>query len=204
METIILQADQIQQVATIILNGGLVAFPTDTVFGLAVSSNNIKAIKKMSLAKGRPKDKPFPMMVNSICQIQAVANVSELELKLIRRSMPGALTMILNKLAVVPSYVTNGFDTIGVRMPDDPWILQLIDLVACPILVPSANLSGYPSCVNHEEVLQQLSGVIDAVVVGESKDDLASSIIDIRDNRLKIIRSGKLTYDDIMEVIDER
>lgn len=203
METLRLLSHQLDEVAEILNRGGVVAFPTDTVYGLAVRSDDPRAIQRMKDAKQRPESKPFPMMVDSLSQIEAVASLSEREIRLIRRWMPGALTMIFNKKPEVSEVITNGFDTIGIRMPDDPWILGLIRKMGCGLLVPSANLSGEPPASDSDEVLRQLDGRIDAVVLGRSGAQLASTIIDAREKQIKVIRHGKIRLEEIMESLDE-
>ncbi len=189
------------EVVNILKSGGLVAFPTDTVYGLAVCSDNEEAVKRLQIAKGRPEDKPFPMMVANYKQIAEVANFSAVEEKIMKAFMPGALTMIYNKKGTLPEYVTNGFSTVGIRMPDDEWIIKLIKKVGCPLLVPSANLSGEVTCLDSDSVLSQLAGRIDAVIVGKAQGSLASTIIDARDGNPKIIRQGIITLEEIEEVL---
>lgn len=203
METLRLEKHQLEKVAEILDREGVVAFPTDTVYGLAVRCDSPKAIQRMKEAKQRPESKPFPMMVHSLAQIEAVASLDERDRRLIRRWMPGALTMIFAKRSEVPDIVTNGFDTIGIRMPDDPWILELISKLNCALLVPSANLSGEPTACDSDEVLRQLDGRIDAVILGKSGAQIASTIIDTREETIKIIRQGKLTLDEILTSLNE-
>ncbi len=203
METLRLEKHQLKKVAEILNRGGVVAFPTDTVYGVAVRSDMPSAIQRMKQAKQRPESKPFPMMVNSLAQIEAVASLDERDHRLIRHWMPGALTIIFAKKPEVPEILTNGFDTIGIRMPDDPWILELIGKVECALLVPSANLSGEAPATDSDEVLRQLDGRIDAVVLGKSGAQLASTIIDTRSEIIKVIRQGKLTLDEIQASLNE-
>ena len=203
METLRLKKDQLEIVAEILNREGVVAFLTDTVYGLAVRCDSPNAIQRMKEAKQRPESKPFPMMVNSLAQIEAVASLDERDRRLIRRWMPGALTIIFAKRPEVADILTNGFDTIGIRMPDDPWILQLIGKLNCALLVPSANLSGEATATDSDEVLRQLDGRIDAVILGKSGAQAASTIIDTRGETIKIIRQGKLTLDEIQASLYE-
>jgi L-threonylcarbamoyladenylate synthase len=197
METLRLEKHQLKKVAEILDRGGVVAFPTDTVYGVAVRCDSPSAIQRMKEAKQRPESKPFPMMVNSLAQIEAVASLNARDRRLIQRWMPGALTMIFAKKPEVPDSVTNGFDTIGIRMPDDPWILELISMIGCALLVPSANLSGEPPATDSDEVLRQLDGRIDAVVIGKSGAQVPSTIIDTRNEEIKLVRQGILTLEEI-------
>ena len=116
-----------------LLQGEILAFPTDTVFGLGCIIDR-KAINKIYEAKGRSFDKPLPMMCNSLQMIETVAKVSEDAKKIINKFMPGALTLIFEKKEEIEDYVTNGKDTIAIRMPDDPWILDIIESLKQPIL----------------------------------------------------------------------
>lgn len=201
METTIYQSEQIEEIAALIRAGGMVAIPTDTVYGLAIASTNLRAIENMKRAKGRPEEKPFPMMVSSLAQLETVAIVDEKTRKVIEFFMPGALTIIFRKRPELPKELTNGFSTVGIRMPDDQWVLALIKAVGVPLLVPSANLSGAAVCNNHNEVLAQLSGRIDAVVAGVSGSGLSSTIVDMSGEKIKILRPGKITLEEIMEVL---
>jgi len=201
MKTAIYQINQIQEISQVIKAGGLVAIPPDTAYGIAVNRDDFKALENLKTAKGRPEEKPFPMMVSSVEQLETVAVVTEKQRKVINRFMPGALTIIFRKQSSLSDIVTNGFSTVGIRMPDDKWVLELIDLVCSPLLVPSANLSGEPSCTNHRDVLSQLDGRIDAVVTGESGTELSSTVVDMSDDTVKILREGVITLDDIMEVV---
>ena len=204
MKTQILQARQVEEIAKLIRDGGMVAIPTDTVYGLAIAANSFSAIENMKAAKGRPEEKPFPMMVATVEQLETVAIVTARERVVIDRFMPGALTVIFKKQESLALEITNGFKTVGIRMPDDEWVLNLIKLVGCPLLVPSANLSGADVCTNHTEVLSQLDGRIDAVVAGNSKGALSSTIIDMTEKEIKVLRSGKISLEEIKEVLDAR
>ena len=185
------------QIVEILNRGGVVAFPTDTVYGLAVRYDLKEAILKMKEAKQRPETKPFPMMVSSKAQIERVAVTDARSQKLIDHWMPGALTLVFKKRPEVDELVTNGFPTIGIRLPDDEFVLEIINRVGVPLLVPSANLSGQPSCTTSEEVLKQLDGRIDAVVLGESGASTASTVCDTTGDELKILRQGPIKLEDL-------
>ena len=197
METQRLTKKDSAQIVEILNHGGVVAFPTDTVYGLAVRYDLKEAILKMKEAKQRPETKPFPMMVSSKAQIERVAVTDARSQKLIDHWMPGALTLVFKKRPEVDELVTNGFPTIGIRMPDDEFVLEIINRVGVPLLVPSANLSGQPSCTTSEEVLKQLDGRIDAVVLGESGASTASTVCDTTGDELKILRQGPIKLEDL-------
>ena len=197
METQRLTKKDSAQIVEILNRGGVVAFPTDTVYGLAVRYDLKEAILKMKEAKQRPETKPFPMMVSSKAQIERVAVTDARSQKLIDQWMPGALTLVFKKRPEIDELVTNRFPTIGIRMPDDDFVLEIINRVGVPLLVPSANLSGQPSCTTAEEVLKQLDGRIDAVVLGESGASTASTVCDTTGDELKILRQGPIKLEDL-------
>lgn len=199
METIKYTKQDLNKIKEILLNGGIVAFPTDTVFGLGCVINK-QAIDKIYSAKGRSFDKPLPMMCNGLKMIESVAKVSEDASKIINKFVPGALTLIFNKKDNVEDFVTNGKPTIGIRVPDDKWILDLISELNQPILVTSANLSDTGSLTKWEDVYSQLNGKIDAIVTEDASGETSSTIIDVTDG-IKLLRQGPISLDDIMEVL---
>lgn len=177
---------------------GVIAFPTDTVYGLGVKMTSFLALEKMKKAKRRPETKPFTVMVSKLSQIEEIAILNERDRKIIAKFFPGALTIILNKKENVSPILTNGYQTIGIRMPDDKNVLELIDKVGCGLLVPSANISGLPPALSHEEVLEQLDGALDLIVRGKSGGKLASTIVDLTKDEIKIIRQGNITLEEII------
>ena len=201
METRYLEKENLEEIIRILNDGGVVAFPTDTVFGVGVRCDRFDAIEKLKMAKGRPENKPFPMMVSSVEQIKKVAVVNDRDEKIIQNFMPGALTMIFKKLEAVDPIVTGGFETIAIRMPDDSFILNLLDQLGIPMLVTSANQSGLPASLTDEEAFEQLGGRIEAIVRGKSKAEKASTILDVTKSELSRARQGELTLDEIKSVL---
>lgn len=199
MYTTKLTKEDKKQVMDILNKGGIVAFPTDTVFGLACLINK-DAIAKIYEAKGRSFNKPLPMMCDGLRMIESVAEVSEDAKKIINKFVPGALTLIFNKKSHIEDYVTNGKQTIGIRVPDDEWILDLISELKEPILVTSANLSDTGSLLKWEDVYEQLNGRIDAIVCADATGQTSSTIIDVT-NEVKLLRQGPITLDQITEVL---
>lgn len=195
-----LNSKDIDEVISILRNGGIVAFPTDTVFGLGCLINK-EAIKKVYEAKGRSFDKPLPMMCNSSKMISEVAYVSDNAKKIIDKFIPGALTLIFKKKENIEDYVTNGKNTIGIRIPDDKWILELINRLNTPILVTSANLSDTGSLLKWEDVLKQLDNHIDAIVCEDARGESSSTIVDVTDEDIKVLRQGPIKLEDIKEVL---
>lgn len=189
----------IETIANLLKEGKVVAFPTDTVYGLACIYENENALQALKKSKVRPETKPIPTMVSSIRQMEEIAVVNQDVKKLVDEFMPGPLTLILKKRKHLPDYVTNGLDTIGIRMPDDDFILHLIDLVEKPLLVTSANISGEEPGETGEEVLEQLNGRIDAIVMGKAKGTTSSTIVDMTSDTYNILREGPITEKMIKE-----
>ena len=199
METIKYTKQDLNRIEESLLKGEIIAFPTDTVFGLGCIVNK-QAIDKIYEAKGRSFDKPLPMMCNGLEMIEKVAKVSEDAKKIINKFVPGALTLIFNKKDNVEDFVTNGKPTIGIRVPDDKWILDLISGLNQPLLVTSANLSDTGSLTRWEDVYSQLNGKIYGIVCEDASGDSSSTIIDVTD-KVKLLREGPISLQDIMEVM---
>lgn len=199
MKTRIISKQDIGKVVRLLKRQQVVAFPTDTVFGLGIIYNDIKAFDRMKQAKGRPDAKPFPLMVASPEKLSEVAFVDERINKIAALFMPGALTLVLKKKNI-PDEFTAGLDTIAVRIPDDDFVSELLNQ-AGPMFVTSANLSDQPSCRSWQEVQQQLDGRIAAIVEGEAGSYASSTIIDCTSEELKCLREGNLTLEEILSRI---
>jgi L-threonylcarbamoyladenylate synthase len=201
MDTCRYTYEDIDIVAKQLQKGKVIAFPTDTVYGLAVVFDDERALSRLKKAKGRPEDKPIPVMIGDMRQMHAIAYVNERAVRLADAFMPGAITLILPKREHIAEYITNGFSTIGIRMPNDDFILSLIRRCGKPLLVTSANLSGYPSAADAEEVLAQLDGRIDGIVVGEAGGHQASTIIDVSGEDYRILRQGIVEKEAVERVL---
>lgn len=195
---------QIDIVTQAIIDGKVIAFPTDTVYGLGVRYDNEDALNRLKQAKIRPESKPIPMMVSDLSQIEEVAYVNATAKLLIQKFMPGAFTIVLKKKEEIADYVTNGLATIAIRMPDDEFVLEIMNRLGKAMLVSSANISAEHSCRNGEEVLEQLDGRIDGIVMGESKSEIASTIVDATSEEVKILREGPITKEMINKILEER
>lgn len=194
--TRVLTKDKFEEIVQALHNDCILAFPTDTVYGIGVLCNHRSAAERMKNAKKRPETKPFPVMVASLADLEAVAWLTDRERKLALRFMPGALTMVLRKKDVID----NGLDTVAVRIPNDLFALRLLERVG-PMYVTSANLSGEPACNTDAEVLQQLDGRIDLIVAGEAFSKTASTIIDCTGEELRLLRQGDLKIEDINKAL---
>lgn len=193
----------IDTIALELKNGKVIAFPTDTVYGVSVIYDDLVALENLKLAKGRPETKPIPTMVASLEQIRKIALVDNRALKVIKSFMPGAITIILPKKDEVSDYITNGKKTIAIRMPNDEFILELIDKCGKPLLVSSANLSGGDNSFTTNDVLAQLDGRIDGIVEGTAGGKLASTIVDLTGDNIIILREGPISYEEIVKTLEK-
>ena len=198
--TEVLFKKNLEKTACLLKSGAIVAFPTDTVFGIGVIYNDAKAVERMKEAKGRDAAKPFPLMVANVRQLEEVACLTDRERKIARRFTPGALTLVLKRKDTVPRELVNGFDTIAIRIPDDSYVLKLLRKTG-PMFVTSANLSSHPRATTEKEVLDQLDGRIEAVVRGKSGSGVASTIIDCTAEQLKCLREGTLSFKEIEDYV---
>lgn len=199
----IYKIEEIDKVKDALLNGEIVAFGTDTVFGLACVYDDLKAINKIYEAKNREAKKALPMMCSSTLMIDDVAYVNDKARKIMDAFMPGAITLVYKKKSVIDDYVTSGLDTIGIRIPDDKWILDLIKKVNKPLLVTSANISGEPSLFKWQDVKEKLEGRIDALVQKDALGAKSSTIVDVSNKEIKILREGPISKEDIMKEVGE-
>lgn len=183
--------DVISEAAETIKNGDLVAFPTETVYGLGADGFNEEARQKIYKVKGRPSNKPLSLLVSSRKMIEEIAIITPLAEKLIDRFMPGALTLILNKR-------DKNNSTVGVRMPDNEIALKLIEMSNCPIAAPSANPSGELPPTNAQEVLKNFDGKIPIILDGGiCKFGTSSTIVDLTSDGIKILRDGAISREEI-------
>ena len=191
--------------AELLRNGGLVAFPTETVYGLGGNALIPDASRNIYAAKGRPSDNPLIAHIASMKELlPLVKSVPERAKCLADAFWPGPLTMILEKSELVPYETTGGLDTVAVRMPEHPAARRLIELAGVPIAAPSANTSGRPSPTEAAHVLEDLDGKIDAVIDGGSVPiGVESTIIDLSGERAALLRPGAITREMLTEALGE-
>lgn len=198
--TKIVKQQDIEQICEVIQNGGIVAFPTETVYGLGIRFNDQEALEHLMEAKNRDYSKAITLMVAHPQDIFQYAYVSDKAQKIIKQFMPGMITLIFKKKESVDDMMTNGKTTIGIRIPDSEFVLSLLKKVG-PMLVTSANLSHHQNTTSTKEVLQQLDGRIDMIVDGKTSDNIASTVVDVSQDEIKILRAGKITKEQIEEAI---
>lgn len=197
--------EKIRRAATILKNGGLVAIPTETVYGLGASALIDEAVARIFTVKGRPQDNPLIIHVHGTEALQEwCSDVPPAAYLLAEKFWPGPLTMVLKKSDRVPKRVTAGMDTVGVRCPDHPATLRIIELAGVPVAAPSANLSGKPSPTTAEHVLHDIGGMIEAVVDGGScRVGLESTIIDLSVSPPRLLRPGGVSLEQLRELLGE-
>lgn len=200
MKTEIISADRadfkekVKKLGQIIRDGGLVAFPTETVYGLGGNALDSEAAKKIYAAKGRPSDNPLIVHVLDIAQAEALAEeITPLERKLMKAFWPGPLTIVLPKKSVVPAETSGGLDTVALRCPVHPAVRALIREAGVPIAGPSANLSGKPSPTSADDVYRDLHGRIEAIIDGgPCRIGVESTIVACEGEKIIIYRPGGL------------
>ena len=193
--------DQIHEVAKAFKDHEIIAIPTDTVYGVGVMYGDLDALHNLKHAKHRPETKPIPMMVANVDQMKQVAYVDSRIEKIAARFLPGALTLVLRVKETVPKAYTNGLDTIAIRIPEEDFLLQVIQELNAPLLVTSANQSGAKTALCSEDVLEQLPD-IDGIVLGKCKALQASTIVDCTRETLTILRPGPITLEQLKEAAD--
>ena len=208
MKTLRLPGDDPRSVeiaADILKNGGLVAIPTETVYGLGANGLDENAVAKIFIAKGRPQDNPLILHVADASQMEQFAHSIPPEAyALAEQFWPGPLTMVLPARDIVPRRTTGGLSTVGIRCPDSHVTRSIIRLAGIPVAAPSANTSGKPSTVTAEHVLHDHDGKIDAVVDGgHSSVGVESTIVDLTERPARLLRPGGITPEQLRQVLGE-
>lgn len=194
---------KIEECVSILRKGGIVAFPTETVYGLGADGLNPNAIKKIFKAKKRPADNPLIFHISNKDDIRKFAkNIPPNAEKLIEKFWPGPLTLVLKKSSLIPKIATGGLNTIAIRMPSHKIALSLINLLGNPIVAPSANLFSKPSPTLATHVLDDLNGKIDAIIDGgNSVIGIESTILDLTTGTPTLLRPGKISYSELKKIL---
>ena len=197
--------NELTTAAKLLKEGKLVAFPTETVYGLGANALNGQAVKNIFSAKGRPADNPLIVHIaqeNELTELVA-GSLSNQAQNLIDKFWPGPLTLVLNKSDQVPKITTGGLDTVAVRMPDHPIATKLIQLAGLPLAAPSANLSGRPSPTLAQHVIADLAGRIAGVVAGgQTGIGVESTVLDVSGSVPTLLRPGGITYEQLQSVLE--
>ena len=195
----ILSKKNIDEAVKILNNNNILAFPTETVFGLAIKADSLENFNKLVEVKNRKPNKPFTLMISNINQVKDLIEINDIAKIIISKFMPGPLTLILKAKKNIPYYLDLGSGFIGIRIPKDDFILSLIDKVNFPLLVPSANISSFPPAKSHQEVIRYFHDTLDAVVKGKCESNIPSAIFKIVNDDIIQIRPGEIKLTDIVE-----
>jgi L-threonylcarbamoyladenylate synthase len=193
--------EAITNAVNMLLNNGVIAFPTDTVYGIACLAFDSKAIEKILSIKGRDSNKALPILIGNLEQLDLIAlPINENAKKLVREFWPGALTIIVKRKPTLPENLSP-YPTVGIRMPKHHWLIKFIEKVG-PLATSSANLSGQIEAHNAMEVADALNEKIDLIIDGgQSPLALPSTVIDCSGPEIKILREGPITSDEIFNTI---
>lgn len=194
---------KIREAALIIKNGGTVAFPTETVYGLGANALDTKAVKKIFKAKKRPADNPLIVHINRYDDLRVLTNkIPPVTKKITRKYWPGPLTILVKKSKNVPDITTGGQKTVAVRIPSNKIARLLIRESGVPIAAPSANLFGKPSPTSAKHVIEDLNGRVDAIIDGGTTDiGLESTVLDITKKTPILLRPGKITKESLQGIL---
>lgn len=211
METKIVYVDEknidksiIEEAGAVIRRGGLVAFPTETVYGLGANALDGAAVKKIFEAKGRPQDNPLIVHISDFDELEPlVAEVPEIARKLMEKFWPGPMTIIFKKSSAIPDETSAGLESVGIRMPSNLTARALIKAAGVPVAAPSANISGRPSPTEVRSCIEDLSGKVDMIIGGEKCEvGVESSVIDVTEYPPCILRPGGITLE-MFRAVDE-
>ena len=198
------QKEEIDLAGRMLRDGALVAFPTETVYGLAANVFDENACRRLYEVKSRPFDKPLTIHVADFSGFLAVAGqVAPFAMRIARRFLPGALTIIVPKAQNIPDYITGGTDSVGIRMPASPVAASIISSAGVPIVATSANISGHNPPVTAADVLLELDGKIPLVIDGgQTEFGVSSTVIDCTGDDFVVLREGTITATDISHAKD--
>lgn len=196
-----LDKTQIDKCVDILKEDKPLIFPTETVFGIGIKATSKENYEKLVEIKRRPPDKPFTLMCSDISQFENLVVINEVTRKIISHFMPGAITLILKTKKEVPSFIDLGTGFVGVRIPDDEFVLKMISSLNSPLLVPSANKSGEIPALNHDEAYKYFKNDDIDIVKGKCESELPSTIIKIDGEEISLIRKGPISLEEIKEIL---
>lgn len=188
---------ELDEIVAVLRSGELVVFPTDTLYGLGADPFNENSVKKVFIAKDRPFDMPLSIAVSNEKMMESVAVLNEPARKLIRKFLPGPLTIMLTKKASIPDILTSGTNVVGIRIPDHPFAMRLIDKFG-PVTATSANLHSHKDPIDASIPIKDLKGSAAICVdCGRTKYSGGSTIVDVSDGTVEIIRKGVISQEEI-------
>ncbi|NLC96040.1 MAG: threonylcarbamoyl-AMP synthase [Erysipelotrichaceae bacterium] len=196
---LILNKENTDLIVKALIKDKVIAYPTDTVYGLASRFDSIQAKQNLINKKNRPHEKSFPIMVSDIEMMKTIAIVTKEAEIIIKEFMPGPLTVILKKQSHIDDYVNDGKETLAIRLASDNYIKKIIEELGSPIFLTSANKSNLPVCTNEKEIEEY--DLADLIVKGKPLNNIASTIVDLSDNNIKVLREGPISLEDINKVL---
>ena len=203
MNTLILNSNNLSDLARaaeILKDGGIIATPTDTIYGIAADMQNEKAVDKIYEIKKRPRCKPLVVQISDVVQLESLTpEVNKNAQILINEFWPGPLTLVFRKSRTVPNYVVSGTPLVGIRLPDSSTVRAIIRSLCSQVVVTSANISGKPSLTTFEEIIDALYGKIDAIIKGTDNkaSNIASTIVSVAGKIPKLLRCGEIQKEKI-------
>ena len=197
--------NELADAAKIIRNGGLVAFPTETVYGLGADATSEIASRKIYEAKGRPSDNPFIIHVYDIEEAEKVADLCPISKKLFETFSPGPITVVLRKKSIICDTATAGLDSVGVRIPSHPVARNFLKVCGVPVAAPSANISGKLSPTTADMVFRDLNGKIDGIIESDDIEcGLESTVVGVFDGEAKLFRTGSISIEQLEECLGQK
>lgn len=194
--------ESLKYAAEVIRTGGLVVFPTETVYGIGANALSSDAAEKIYKAKGRPSDNPLIITLPSVSDVEKYAYPPESYFRLAEKFLPGPLTCVIPKKSNIPDTVSAGLSTVAVRVPSNPIARRLCALSGVPVAAPSANLSGKPSVTSLKSAIEDMYGRVDVIIDGgESEIGLESTIVSLDGDKATILRPGGITVEMLREVL---
>ena len=196
-----LREKEMDEIIAVLKSGELVVFPTDTLYGIGADPFNENSVKKVFIVKERPFDMPLSIAVSNEKMMESVAVLNENARKIIRRFMPGPITIMLTKKPSIPDILTSGSNQVGIRIPDHPFTIRLIDRFG-PITATSANLHSHPDPVDAGIAQRDLKGNVALCVdCGKTKHAEPSTIVDVSDGTVEVIRKGVISQEQIEDAL---
>lgn len=192
-----LNLENVEIAANILKKGGILVFPTETVYGIGVIYDNEDSFNRLVLTKKRPPNKPFALMCSSSDEANKYIVVNSKVKMIMDKFLPGEITFLVNARKDLPRWVTLGTDVIGIRVPDSKYVVDLISKVGKPCLVTSANISGEPTSRFFEEVYPIFGNIVEGVVKGTCDSLVPTTIVDVTGDDIKLVREGPVPFKEI-------
>lgn len=200
----LIETKEYKKAVKAVKDGGLIAFPTETVYGLGVIYDNKQAYDRLISVKRRPPEKPFTLMLSDKEEMYKYGVIDGAARRLIEKYVPGQFTLIVKALPGLPEWAVSKNGTVGMRVPDDDFVRNMIREIGKPMLVPSANRSGDAPALTGKQVVEIFGNEIDEIIDGESIGTVPSTVVCLHDNMIHILRTGNISEDEILKTVKER